>query len=299
MTSNENARTLAGRRLVRMRDGAGVLRAGVVDGAEVQVLPTDDLLAVLLAGALPAPIGSVPVQDLETVALPSPWRVAAPLEPPETWAAGVTYERSRDARIAESEVKDVYERVYDAERPELFMKDAAGRRTVGPDEPIGVRGDATWTVPEPEIGLVLGEDGELLALTIGNDVSSRDIEGENPLYLPQAKIYAAACALGPALVVPEDWGAPLTIELRILDSDRRELFRQETSTATMRRSFADLVSWARRDNPLPAGTVLLTGTGVVPPDELTLMPGHVVEVRVPGIGRLVNPVALARDLLGR
>jgi 2-dehydro-3-deoxy-D-arabinonate dehydratase len=219
-----------------------------------------------------------------------------PVEPPEVWCAGVTYERSRDARVEESRVEDVYTLVYEAERPELFLKDAACRRTVGPGEPIGVRSDSAWNVPEPEIGIVLGEDGEMAGYTIGNDVSSRDIEGENPLYVPQAKVYAGACALGPAVLVPDAWEAPLEIRLRITGGDGAELFSGETSTARMRRSFQELVDWLVRDNPVPPGSVLLTGTGLVPPDDFTLAPGQVVEIHVPGIGTLRNPVGLATDL---
>src|SRR5438874_3012306 len=140
--------------------------------------------------------------ELESYAL------AIPVEPPEVWCAGVTYARSRDARVEESTVKDVYTMVYEAERPELFLKDAGCRRTVGPGEPIGVRADSGWDVPEPEVGLVLGPNGALAGLTIGNDVSSRSIEGENPLYIAQAKIFAGACAIGPAVFVPDDWETP-------------------------------------------------------------------------------------------
>src|SRR5438093_3325785 len=174
--------------------------------------------------------------DPRTLELPAPYELILPVEPPEVWCAGVTYERSRDARIEESG-SDVYARVYDAERPELFLKDAGCRRTVGPAGTIGIRVDSSWNVPEPEIGVVLGADGVLAALTIGNDVSSRDIEGANPLYLPQAKVYAGACALGPALFVPDDWDAPLAISMRILGADGKALFAGETSTSRMRRSF--------------------------------------------------------------
>jgi 2-dehydro-3-deoxy-D-arabinonate dehydratase len=217
----------------------------------------------------------------------------APIVPPETWAAGVTYERSRAARVHESAVKDVYDLVYEARRPELFLKDAAARRTVGPGEPIAVRADSRWTVPEPELAVVLDSAGEPLAVTIGNDVSARDIEGMNPLYLPQAKIYAGACALGPALLVPVDWSAPFDIALRILNRDGVTVFEGATSTASMRRSLEELIGYLRRDNPLPAGTVLLTGTGIVPPDYVTLLPGHSVEISISGIGTLRNPVAAA------
>jgi len=228
--------------------------------------------------------------------LPAAGTLLRPLDPPEVWCSGVTYERSRDARIEESG-SDVYALVYDADRPELFLKDAGCRRTVGPGEPIAVRSDSAWNVPEPEIGVVLGDDLEIAGYTIGNDVSSRDIEGANPLYLPQAKVFAAACALGPAVYVPEDWDAPLEIELTIRDEGGAELFRGATSTARMKRSFAELVGWLVRDNPVPPGSVLLTGTGVVPPDDFTLLPGHVVEIRVPEIGTLVNPVVAASEVL--
>jgi 2-dehydro-3-deoxy-D-arabinonate dehydratase len=225
------------------------------------------------------------------------FELAIPIEPPEIWCAGVTYERSRDARVEESADEDVYTRVYAAERPELFLKDAACRRTVGPGERVGDRADSAWDVPEPEIGLVLGEGGALAGLTIGNDVSSRQIEGENPLYLPQAKIFAGCCALGPAVLVPDDWDAPLELTLRIVDAAGAELFAGATSTARMRRSFPELVEWLLRDNPIPRGSVLLTGTGLVPPDDYTLEPGHVVEISVPTIGTLTNPVVPAAELL--
>jgi 2-dehydro-3-deoxy-D-arabinonate dehydratase len=236
--------------------------------------------------------------NLETLALPDPYELLLPVEPPEVWCAGVTYARSRDARIEESAVQDVYSLVYDAERPELFLKDAACRRTVGPGQPIGIRSDSSWNVPEPEIGVVLGDAGEITGVTIGNDVSSRDIEGANPLYLPQAKVYAGACALGPAVVSPA-LDEPLDIHLRIVGEAGDELFAGETSTARMKRSFEELVAYLVRDNPVPARSVLLTGTGLVPPDDFTLEPGHVVEISVPGIGRLSNPVVLASSLVER
>jgi 2-dehydro-3-deoxy-D-arabinonate dehydratase len=225
--------------------------------------------------------------------------LAIPVEPPEVWGAGVTYQRSLDARVEESTAKDLYTLVYDAERPELFLKDAACRRTVGPGQSIGVRADSSWNVPEPEIVVVLGEGGSLAGLTIGNDVSSRDIEGTNPLYLPQAKIFAGACAIGPAILVPDDWHAPLEIHMRITGADGAELFTGDTSTAKMRRSFPDLVEWLLRDNPVPDGSILLTGTGLVPPDDFTLEPGHTVDITVPEIGTLTNPVASATELATR
>ncbi len=202
-----------------------------------------------------AAVEELPVEPLdgESLELPPPFRLLAPVEPPEVWGAGVTYLRSRDARVEESEAKDLYTLVYDADRPELFLKDAAGRRTVGPGDAIAVRSDSAWTVPEPEIGLVLGEAGAIMGVTIGNDVSSRSIEGTNPLYLPQAKIYAGACALGPAVLEPDDWSQPFAIEMRILSADGRELYAGETATDQMRRSFEELATWLVRENPVPPG----------------------------------------------
>ena len=236
--------------------------------------------------------------DRDRIVVRGPYELLLPFEPPEVWCAGVTYERSRDARVEESVVKDVYTLVYDADRPELFLKDADCRRTVGPGQPIGIRSDSEWNVPEPEIGVVIGDKGNITGMTIGNDVSSRDIEGANPLYLPQAKVYAGSCALGPALVMPPATD-PLEIRLRIYGEAGDVLFEGETSTERMKRSFEELVSYLVRDNPVPFGSVLLTGTGLVPPDGFTLEPGHVVEITVPGIGTLSNPVVLASSLVER
>lgn len=260
---------------------------GRVTADGVEQLAEPDVLSALRTAAddgAPAPV------DMEVALL-------APLDPPEVWAAGVTYERSRRARVEETQVQDVYSLVYDAERPELFLKDAGGRRTVGPGEPVGVRTGSTWTVPEPELAVVVGEGGRLLGATIADDVTARDIEGQNPLYLPQAKLFAGACALGPAVLVPADWDEPFEIACTIRDADGRELWSGETSTAQMKRSVEELVGWVLRDNPVPPGSVLLTGTGLVPPDDVALAPGHEVEVTIPRIGTLVNPVAAAADLL--
>jgi 2-dehydro-3-deoxy-D-arabinonate dehydratase len=268
---------------VRVRGPAGVEHAVVEDG-----------VVVTASGARVEPV------DAGSLVLPEPWRLLLPVEPPEIWCAGVTYERSRDARLEESG-SDVYARVYDAERPELFLKDAACRRTVGPGAAVGVRADSGWNVPEPEIGLVLGEAGAIEGYTIGNDVSSREIEGANPLYLPQAKVYAGACSLGPAVFVPEPASAApvFSIRLRIADAGGVELFAGETSTSRMKRGFDDLVGWLLRDNPVPPGSVLLTGTGLVPPDDFTLAEGHRVEITVPEIGTLVNTVSVATALTER
>jgi 2-dehydro-3-deoxy-D-arabinonate dehydratase len=266
-------------RYVRVRGPNGVENATVRDGH------------VVLDGGT-----SMEPHDLDTLQLPAPYELVAPFDPPEVWCAGVTYERSRDARVEESVVEDVYTLVYDAPRPELFLKDAGMRRTVGPGRPIGIREDSRWNVPEPEIGIVIGRNGRIAGFTIGNDVSSRDIEGANPLYLPQAKVYAGACAIGPAVIVPtEERAYELTV--RVTDEWARVVYEGETSTSRMRRTFAELVEWLLRDNPVPPGSVLLTGTGIVPPDSFTLLPGHRVEITVPGFGTLANRVARAADLM--
>jgi len=265
-------------RFVRVQTERGP-RVGRWNGEIVEVLDHDDPLAALQGVGTPEPLDSR--------------RMLAPIHAPEVWCAGVTYERSRDARLeeAKTDARDIYALVYEADRPELFMKDANMRRTVGPGDPIRLRSDSSWMVPEPELGLVLGENGEPVAVTIGNDVSSRDIEGENPLYIPQAKIFAGACAIGPALAVPDDWDATFPIRLRILAANGHELFLGETSTGRMKRSLRELADWVTRDNPVPAGSVLLTGTGLVPPDDYTLEPGHTVEIEIEGIGMLSNTVA--------
>jgi 2-dehydro-3-deoxy-D-arabinonate dehydratase len=288
-------------RIVRFREQDNEPRLGLIEPdspTTVAELASDDVVDVLRRSR-EVTGRTIEALDPETLELPPPFELLVPLVPPETWAAGVTYERSRDARVDESrvEVRDVYSLVYDAERPELFMKDADGRRTVGPGEAVGVRSDAVWTVPEPELALVLDADGELLGVTIGNDVTARDVEGANPLYLPQAKLFAAACALGPAIAIPDDWSQPFEIELRLSAPDGNLIYEAQTSTARMRRSFEELAAWVVRENPVPAGSVLLTGTGLVPPDDVALAPGQQIEIRIPGIGKLVNPVSAAADLL--
>ena len=219
-------------------------------------------------------------------------RVLAPVGRQEVWAAGVTYTRSRAARIEESEEAgggSFYDRVYDAERPEIFFK-AAGWRVRGPGEPVRVRRDARWTVPEPEVALCVAPSGRIVGWTVGNDMSSRDIEGENPLYLPQAKIYDGACALGPALAVG---GAPppeTSIELRVVCGGAA-VYEGRTTFSQMRRDPASLVEFLYRETSFPDGCFLLTGTGVVPEADFGLRPGDEVSVHVPPLGTLTNVVA--------
>jgi len=216
-----------------------------------------------------------------------------PVAAPEIWAAGVTYRRSREAREAETaaSTKDIYTRVYEAPRPELFLKDAGGRRTVPSGGSIHVRSDSSWSVPEPELGLILDAGGRTVGYTAINDVSARDIEGANPLYLPQAKIYRGSCALGPAvLLVDDDSARTFPIELRVLEPDGSAAFEGAANTDAMARSFEDLVGALLRDNVIGDGTVLSTGTGVVPPESFTLRSGQRVEIRIGGLGLLWDTV---------
>ncbi len=221
-----------------------------------------------------------------------PRQLRAPIQSQEVWAAGVTYFRSRAARIEESQDAGggtFYDRVYSAPRPELFSK-AAGWRVRGPDAPIRVRRDATWSVPEPELALYVNPSGEIIGYTIGNDVSSRDIEGENPLYLPQAKTYDGACALGPALLLTEVPLAPETTIALSIARGGTPAFEGATTLAQMRRTPEELVGYLYRELSFPNGCVLLTGTGVIPPDSFTLRSGDVVSITIAPIGTLVNAV---------
>jgi 2-dehydro-3-deoxy-D-arabinonate dehydratase len=218
-------------------------------------------------------------------------KLRAPVDQQEVWAAGVTYERSRDARMEESTRQDVYQQVYEAERPELFFK-APAWRCVGEGDRIGIRHDSTWDVPEPELTLVIDSSGAIAGYTIGNDVSSRSIEGENPLYLPQAKSFHASCSLGPWIVLPEEIESPenCTIGLTIV-RDGEELWSGETSTSRMRRTFRELVDNLYSSLMFPDGALLMTGTGLVPPDDITLESGDQVTISIAGIGTLTNTVA--------
>jgi 2-dehydro-3-deoxy-D-arabinonate dehydratase len=217
--------------------------------------------------------------------------VLAPLDQQEVWGAGVTYERSKVAREEESEqAATFYDLVYKADRPELFFKATPGR-VVGPGQAIRVRRDSVWCVPEPELALVLTPSLELVGFTVGNDVSARDIEGENPLYLPQAKVYDACCALGPAITLAEAMPPRASIGIRMeIERDGTRHFAGETSVARMARRFDELIGWLGRDNRFPNGIVLLTGTGIVPPDDFSLKVGDLVHITIDGIGTLTNSV---------
>lgn len=212
----------------------------------------------------------------------------APIDDQQVWAAGVTYSRSLEARMEESREPDVYDRVYAAERPELFFK-SLGPAVVGPGQDGGIRADSTWDVPEPEVGIVIDSTGRIFGYTVGDDLSSRSIEGENPLYLPQAKVYDGACVLGPGIVLADDAEPPFDIALTI-DRNGATVFEADTSTSKMTRTFEDLAGWLRRAHAFPDGVVLLTGTGVVPAADVTLEAGDTVTIEVTGLGTLTHGI---------
>lgn len=240
-----------------------------------------------------ASIAGESMQSLDGMAL------LTPVSTQEVWAAGVTYFRSRSARIDES--KDAgggnfYDRVYVAERPELFFK-ASGRQVVGPFGEVRIRKDAHWSVPEPELTLAVHSSGKILGYTIGNDMSSRDIEGENPLYLPQAKIYDGSCAIGPCLLLESgDLGKDTAIRLQI-ERDGASAYAGQTTLMELKRPVTELVSYLLRENSFPEGVFLMTGTGIVPHDEFTLAAGDRIIISIDNIGTLENPVAVRQSQL--
>ncbi len=228
----------------------------------------------------------------QTVASFDPATVLAPVVSQEVWAAGVTYYRSRNARIAESKDAgggDFYDRVYAAERPELFFK-ATGRRVVGPGSAVRIRSDAKWSVPEPELTLLISPAGAIVGYTIGNDMSSRDIEGENPLYLPQAKIYDGSCALGPCILLSAELPSKTAIRLEIA-REGKTVFNGNTTLAELKRDPKELAKFLFRENSFPQGVFLMTGTGIVPGDNFTLLRGDAIRIGIEGIGTLENHVA--------
>jgi 2-dehydro-3-deoxy-D-arabinonate dehydratase len=239
----------------------------------------DELMRLSQAGLPEHPIDSV--------------RLLTPVESQEVWAAGVTYFRSKQARMEESEFSaTAYDRVYDAARPEIFFKSLPDK-VVSPGEAVGIRRDAGWNVPEPELALVINSSGNIVGFTIGNDMSSRDIEGENLLYLPQAKIYTASCAVGPWIVVgpSEDDARQWSIRLEIRRGGN-VVFVGDTQVGQIKRRFSELVEYLFRSQHFPNGAVLLTGAGVVPPDSFTLEARDSVRISISGIGTLENPVAV-------
>ena len=269
------------------------VRVGLVDGEVVRDLTSagvrrlDDLLERVglheeIARARRADLPEWPLDDV---------RLLTPVESQEIWAAGVTYFRSKQARMEESDFSArAYDHVYEAARPEIFFK-AVPEKVVSPGDAVGIRRDARWNVPEPELTLVLNSSRSIVGFTIGNDMSSRDIEGENLLYLPQAKVYASSCAIGPWVIVGADErdARQWTIRLEI-DREGDTVFAGETRVDQIKRTFSELVEYLFRSQAFPHGAMLLTGAGIVPPDAFTLAESDRVRITISGIGTLENPV---------
>ncbi|GGC83812.1 fumarylacetoacetate (FAA) hydrolase [Thalassobacillus devorans] len=229
-------------------------------------------------------------------------QLTTPLDAPEVWASGVTYEKSKEARNYEAthgklDSQTFYDKVYDAKRPEIFFKSTAAR-TVGPNETVYLRSDSNWQIPEPELGLVINKKGEIIGYTVGNDMSCRDIEGENPLYLPQAKVWKNSCSIGPAILLEEVVADPYDFQIicRIYRNEER-VFEGDAKVGQLKRTLTELVDYLVLDNDIFDGTVLLTGTCIVPPNEFTLNDGDRIEIEIPGIGVLNNSVKQSSPLL--
>lgn len=276
---------------IQTKQGPAVARiannfATVLDLSGTEVTSLSQLLSserlVELARDLPAASPSIPLENVQWL---------PPIDDQEVWAAGVTYKRSQTARMEESEAAaSCYDRVYTAARPELFFK-ATPNRCSGHLGKLRIRSDATWNVPEPELTLVLSNTGKIVGYTVGNDMSSRDIEGDNPLYLPQAKVYNQCCGLGPWIALADSMPPRDTIGifLKIIRSNET-VFTGETGVAQMARKLEDLVQWLIRDNDLPNGAFMLTGTGVVPDSPFTLAKDDTVHISIDGIGTLTNTI---------
>jgi 2-dehydro-3-deoxy-D-arabinonate dehydratase len=275
---------------------------GWVEHGQVYILRPDSIIE-LFSGASEAGIASLSKQKTDARRFPlshTEIAAASALQPAlaapllwgqEVWAAGVTYESSKFARMSESEAGgDFYARVYAADRPELFFK-ATAARAVGHRDMVNIRSDATWSVPEPELAVVANAKGTILGYTVGNDMSSRDIEGANPLYLPQAKVYTRSCALGP-WIVPAELVDPTRLSIKLtIERNESAAFEGETSTSRMKRSPEELMDWLFRDNEFPQGVILLTGTGIIPPDTFTLKPADHIRIEIQRIGVLTNTVS--------
>lgn len=287
-------------KLAKVRLADGSVRVASVEAQTVKLLDlsrsaTVHCLADILNEADPPALARLLIDEAAGPLPAGAVRFLAPIDLQEVWAAGVTYKRSQIARMEESESgASHYDKVYTAPRPEIFYKGNA-RRTSGPGEPVRVRADSRWTVPEPEFTLVVSPKGKLVGYTVGNDMSARDIEGENPLYLPQAKVYNQCCALGPCVLLadqPLDRDSTKVI-LTIHRADR-EAFKGETHIGMIVRGWDELIGWLIRENDIPDGAFLLTGTGIVPPDDFTLEDGDSVSIEITGIGTLTNPVVKAK-----
>lgn len=283
-------------KLAKVNLSDGSRRGAIVEQTTVQLLDFTQLenvrtIADVLHSKEPAALAKFLIDQNAAPVPISDVTFLAPIDRQEVWAAGVTYKRSQIARMEESEAgASHYDKVYSAPRPELFFK-GTPNRVSGPGEPVRVRVDSKWSVPEPEFTLVLNPQMQIVGYTIGNDMSARDIEGENPLYLPQAKVYKQCCALGPAILLatePLDKAAT-TIDLSI-SRKGKEVFEGSTSLAQLNRELPDIAAWLAKENEFPTGCFLLTGTGIVPPDDFTLENGDSVSISIAGIGTLTNPV---------
>ena len=285
-------------RLAKYRGPDGCTGVGILEGDDLRPLTPGVRLADILHATGPTSLSrqrsEVPFAGASGSSV-AEITLLPPIDEQEVWAAGVTYLRSKTAREEESAsagAASFYDRVYTAPRPELFFK-ATASRVVGPGQAIRARADSRWTVPEPELALVISPDLRIVGYTIGNDVSARDIEGENPLYLPQAKVYKQSCALGPCVTLAATMPPrePVRIRMTVARGDVIA-FEGETGLDRMARPLEELVDWLGRENEFPHGVILLTGTGVVPPDDFTLLAGDVVSISIDGIGTLTNPVVV-------
>jgi 2-dehydro-3-deoxy-D-arabinonate dehydratase len=279
---------------VRLADGA--VHAALLEDGKLRLLDlqqVDDVRSLMDILHAPDPKGLAKylVDPKTTPIALGEVQLLAPIDQQEVWAAGVTYQRSQVARMEESESgASHYDKVYTAPRPEIFFK-ATPNRVSGPGEPLRVRADSRWSVPEPELALVVSPAGQLVGFTVGNDMSARDIEGENPLYLPQAKVYNQCCGLGPCILLPEQpLDRPKTKIVLTITRAGKPAFTGQTDLGQMKRDFDELIGWLIRENDLATGAFLLTGTGVVPPDDFTLKDGDEVSIAIDGIGTLTNPI---------
>ncbi len=283
-------------KLARIRMNDGSLRVAAVHDAGVQLLDLTQIdrchsLMDILNSADPAGLARFLLKPGSTLVENSEFTFLSPVDQQEIWAAGVTYKRSQVARMEESASSATnYDKVYTAARPELFFK-ATPHRVSGPGQPLRVRCDSNWSVPEPEFTLVMNPTGKIVAYTIGNDMSARDIEGENPLYLPQAKFYKQCAGLGPCVLLAEkpldQEAIDITLEIR---RNGKPVFNGATKLSQMKRTPEELAGWLFKENDLPNGAFLMTGTGVVPDDNFTLENGDEVSITISGIGTLTNPI---------
>lgn len=288
-------------RVVRLEQQDKGSRIGVWDGNDViGLLPAEfardftDLIRLSRETGTPIDqlLDKEPLEPIQVVEVDgTAWRWLTPVGAPEVWACGVTYERSKTARNEETKgAADYYNKVYDADRPEIFFK-ATPSRVAQPYDAVGIRKDSNWMVPEPELVLVITREGCIVGYTVGNDMSSRDIEGENPLYLPQAKMFARCASYGPAIMLPQDNIDIYQRKIRCqIERDGRLMYEGEASTSQLKRKLEDLVAYLIRHNPIEDGTVVMTGTCLVPPDDFSLQHGDRIEIEIEGIGTLVNPV---------